>query len=81
MLFEINRLFTFYANQYGMIFDTIYDLQFDKLKGRIIFRNVEKNFCIECHSLSEEEIVGYLHTIIYDVLIEAGNQKMKWGGM
>lgn len=67
---EVTALCRFYADQYGMIFHTVYDPTFFTIKGHIIFKNVLKHFCIMCAGLSNKEIAGYFHTIIYDVLIE-----------
>ena len=72
MLDEITALCRFYADQYGMIFRTVYDPVFFRIKGHIVFRNTRKNYSIMCKGLSEKEIVGHFHMIIYDVLAEEG---------
>lgn len=69
---EITALCRFYADQYGMIFHAVYDPVFFVIKGHIIFRNTRKNYTIMCAGLSDKEIVGYFHSIIYDVLVEEG---------
>lgn len=65
---EITALCRFYADQYGMIFHTVYDPRVFILKGEIVFRNTRKNFSIMYAGMSEKEIIGHFHTIIYDVL-------------
>ncbi|MBO5853317.1 MAG: hypothetical protein J6Q61_01110 [Bacteroidales bacterium] len=72
---EITKLCRFYADQYGMIFHNVYDPIFFVLKGHIIFRNNRKNYSIMCAGLSDKEIVGHFHSIIYDVLAEEGSRK------
>ena len=67
---EIIALSRFYADQYGMIFHNVYDLVFLTLKGYIIFRNTRKDYSIRCAGLTDKEIAGYFHSIIYDVLAE-----------
>lgn len=74
----INDLCRFYADQYGMIFHTVYDPLFFTIKGEILFRNTRKNYCIRCAGLSDKEIIGHLHSIIYDVLVEEG-MVLKYG--
>ena len=69
---KINALCQFYADQYGMIFHTVYDPVFFVLKGHIVFRNARKNFSIMCAGLSDKEIAEHFHSIIYDVLVEEG---------
>lgn len=71
----INELRQFYSDQYGMIFHTVYDLVFFTLKGYIVFRNTRKNFSIMFAGLSDKEIVGHFHSIIYDVLAEEGRHR------
>ena len=72
MPYEITELCRFYADQYGMIFHTVYDPVFFVLKGHIVFRNTRKNYSIMCAGLSDKEIAGHFHSIIYDVLAEEG---------
>lgn len=67
----ITDLCRFYADQYGMIFHTVYDPRFFIIKGDIVFRNTRKNFSIMCAGMTEKEIIGHFHTIIYDVLAAA----------
>lgn len=67
---EIDELCRFYADQYGMIFNIIYDPVFFVLKGNIVFHNTTKNFSIMCEGLSDKEIAGHFHYIIIDVLAE-----------
>lgn len=74
MPYEITALCRFYADQYGMIFHTVYDPKFFVLKGHIIFRNTRKNYAIMCAGKSDKEIAGHFHTIIYDVLAEEGRK-------
>lgn len=68
----ITDLCRFYADQYGMIFHTVYDPMFFAIKGHIIFRHTRKNFSIMCAGLSDKEIVEHFHTIAYDVIAEEG---------
>lgn len=70
MPYEITELCRFYADQYGMIFHIVYDPVFFVLKGHIVFRNTIKNYFIMCSGLSDKEIAGHFHSIIYDVLAE-----------
>lgn len=69
---EITALCQFYADQYGMIFHTIYDPVLFLLKGHIVSRNTTKSFSIMCAGLSDKEIAGHFHSIIFDVLAEEG---------
>lgn len=69
---EITFICRFYADQYGMIFHTVYDPVFFVLKGHIIFRNTNRNFSIMCAGLTDKEITSYFHGIIYDVLASEG---------
>lgn len=71
----VTALCQFYADQYGMIFHTVYDPVFFTIKGHIIFKNVLKNFDIMCAGLTDKEIAGYFHAIIYDVLAECALNK------
>lgn len=68
----ITALCQFYADQYGMTFDTIYDPVFFVLKGRIVFHNTTKKFAIMCEGRTGKEIAGSLHSIIFDILAEEG---------
>ena len=70
MLDEITRLCQFYADQYGMIFNTVYDPVFFTIKGLIVFRHKYKYYTIMCAGLSDKEIAGQFHSIIYGVLAE-----------
>lgn len=72
---ELIALCRFYADQYGMVFQTMYDPVFFIIKGHIIFKNVLKNFTIMCAGLSDKEIADYFHTIIYVVLAESALKK------
>lgn len=67
---EIIDLCRFYADQYGMIFYMVYDPVNFIIKGHMVFRNVRKNYCIMCAGMTEKEMAGNFHTIIYDVLDE-----------
>ena len=69
---EVILLCRFYADQYGMIFHTVYDPLHFEVKVHIVFRNTKQNFKIFCEGLSDKEIAGYFHTIIYDVLAKEG---------
>lgn len=49
----------FYADQYGMIFHTVYDPRFFIIKGDIVFRNTRKTFplCVqECQKKKLSDI-------------------------
>lgn len=67
---EITKLCQFYAEQYGMIFHTVYDPASFIIKGHILFRNTRKNFSIMYAGMSDKEIASHFHTIIYDILAE-----------
>lgn len=69
---EITALCQFYAEQYGMIFHTVYDPVYFVLKGHIVFHRTRKNFSIMCAGMTDKEIAGRFHSIIYDVLAENG---------
>ena len=69
---EITDLCRFYADQYGMIFHTVYDPLHFILKGHIVFRNARINYSIMCSFRTEKEIAQIFHSIIYDVLAEGG---------
>lgn len=72
---EIINLCRFYTDQYGMSIKTIYDPVSFVIKGHIVFRNTHRNYSIMCAGLSDKEIAGHFHTIIYDVLAEEGRIK------
>lgn len=72
-MFEINHLCIFYATQYKMVFDIVFDPVFCTLKGKITFRNTNKKFTIFCATRTEEEITQDFHTQIFDVLAEEAN--------
>lgn len=67
---EAEALCHFYADQYGMIFHTVYDPVSFVLKGHIVFRNTMKYFSIITAGMTDKEIIGYLHSIIYDILAD-----------
>lgn len=73
-LFEINRLCRFYADQYKMVFDTVFDPVFCTLKGKITFKSTTKKFTIFCALRTENEITEDFHTLIFDVLAEEANK-------
>lgn len=70
MVDGITDLCRFYTDQYGMVFRIVYDPVHFTLKGHIVFRNTRKNFSIMCAGLSDKEIAGHFHSIIYNVLAE-----------
>lgn len=72
MMDAITKLCQFYADQYGMIFHTVYDPMFFVLTGHIVFKNTRKNYSIMFAGMSDKEIVEHFHLMIYDVLIEEG---------
>lgn len=72
---EITALCRFYEDQYRMIFHVVYDPVFFVLKGHIVFHNTRKNFAVWCEGRTDKEIVGIFHSIIYDVLAEAGGEE------
>lgn len=74
-LFEINRLCRFYADQYKMVFDIVFDPVFCNLKGKITFKNTTKKFTIFCALRTEKEITQDVHTLILDVLAEEAAKK------
>ena len=65
---EVTDLCRFYADQYGMIFHTVYDPVNFMLKGHIVYRNDRINYAIMCAFKTEKEIAKIFHSIIYDVL-------------
>lgn len=66
---KLDDLIRFYVDQYGMTIHYTYDPVFFTVKGYVLFK-IKKNFEIECAGLSPDEISGYMHTVIYDVLAE-----------
>jgi len=74
-MFEINHLCIFYATQYKMVFDTVFDPVFCTLKGKITFQSTTKKFTIFCALRTEKEITADFHTLILDVLSEEAAKK------
>lgn len=72
MLDKLDDLIRFYADQYGMTIHYTYDPVFFTVKGFVLFK-IKKNFTIFCDGLSQEEIAGYMHGVIYDILEEVGS--------
>lgn len=67
---KLDNLIHFYVNQYdGMTIHYTYDPVFFTVKGYVLFKT-KKDFMINCVGLSPEQIAGYVHTVIYDVLWE-----------
>lgn len=74
-MFELNHLLQFYSHEYpGMVFDIIYDPVFMTLKGRIIYKSVQKKFTVFVPNSQEKAAIQHVHTIILDVLSEAGRE-------
>lgn len=69
MLDKLDDIIRFYVDLYGMTIHYTYDPVFLKVKGYVLFK-IKKNFEINCAGLSPEEIAGYMHYLIFDVLAE-----------
>ena len=72
---EVAELCRFYRDQYGMIIQTMYNPIGFTLSCHIVFQNTRKDFSIMCAGLSDKEIAGHFHSIIYDVLAEEGRRQ------